>query len=84
MAKAAAQNVAAAITGSTRSAPVVPRLLDVRILDGGDTGVLLVSADLHRRRGLALTLPGRMAHAAKTLLAHYVIWKLRTGYTNLP
>ena len=38
------------------------------------------------RQGLrvALTLPGRMAHATKTLLAHYVIWKLRTGYTNLP
>ena len=26
---------------------------------------------------------GRMAHVAKTLLARYVIWKLRTGYTNL-
>jgi sulfide:quinone oxidoreductase len=43
MVKAAAQNVAAAITGSTRVAPVLPRLLDVRILDGGDTGLLLVS-----------------------------------------
>ena len=84
MARAAARNVAAAITGSTRVAPVLPRLLDVRILDGGDTGLLLVSADLNRRLGLALTLPGRVAHAAKTLLAHYVIWKLRTGYTNLP
>jgi hypothetical protein len=84
MARAAARNVAAAITGSTRVAPVLPRLLDVRILDGGDTGLLLVSADLNRRLGLALTLPGRVAHATKTLLAHYVIWKLRTGYTNLP
>jgi len=31
-----------------------------------------------------LPLLGRVAHTAKTLLAHYVIWKLRTGYTNLP
>ena len=84
MARAAAQNVVAAITGSKRVAPVLPRLLDVRILDGGDTGVLLVSADLKRRLGLALALPGRLAHAAKALLAHYVILKLRTGYTNLP
>jgi hypothetical protein len=43
-----------------------------------------VSADLNRRLGLALALLGGLAHAAKTLLAHYVIWKLRTGYTNLP
>jgi len=84
MAKAAAQNVAAAITGSTRVAPVVPRLLDVRILDGGDAGVLLMSADLTRPLRLALMLPGRVAHAAKTFLAHYLIWKLRSGYTNLP
>jgi hypothetical protein len=84
MARAAAQNVAAAITGSKQVAQVVPRLLDLRIVDGGDTGLLLVSADLGRPLRLALRLPGRVAHVAKALLAHYVIWKLRTGYTNLP
>ena len=39
---------------------------------------------LSARLRLALPLLGRVAHTAKTLLAHYVIWKLRTGYTNLP
>jgi hypothetical protein len=43
-----------------------------------------VSAGLNRRLGLTPALPGGLAHTAKVLLAHYLVWKLRTGYTNLP
>jgi hypothetical protein len=83
-AKAAARNVAAAITGSGRVAQVLLRLLDLRLLDGGDTGVLLVSADLMHPLRLAVPLPGRLAHTTKVLLAHYLLWKLRTGHIALP
>jgi hypothetical protein len=60
------------------------RATGTRILDGGDRDLLLVSADLNHRSGVARALPGRLAPAAKVLLAHNVIWKRRTGYTNLP
>jgi len=82
-AKAAARNVAAAITGSSTVAQILPRLLDLRLLDGGDTG-LLVSADLTRPVRPAVPLLGRLAHGTKLLLAHYLLWKLRTGRIALP
>jgi sulfide:quinone oxidoreductase len=84
MARIAARNIAAAITRSLPSERSLPHLLDMRILDGGDTGVLLVSADIVWPLRLALSLPGRSAHRMKGLLARYLLWKLRTGRTYLP
>ena len=52
--------------------------------DGGDGGVLLVTADLGRPLRLAVPLPGRTADRAKGLLVRYLLWKLRTGRTALP
>ncbi len=84
MAKAVACNVAARITAAAAAAPPLPRLLDLRLLDGGDGGVLLLAADLGRPWRVALPLPGRMAHRAKGLLTRYLLWKLRTGRSNWP
>jgi sulfide:quinone oxidoreductase len=82
-AKVAAQNIAAVIMGSAPAARALPRLRDLRILDGGDMGVLL-SADLARPLRLALPLPGRSAHWIKRLLVRYLLWKLHTGRTHWP
>ena len=84
MAKAAARTIAVAITGEAPARRPLPRLLDLRLIDGGDSGVLLLTADLGRPLRLALPLPGRTAHWAKRLLARYLLWKLRTGRTALP
>jgi sulfide:quinone oxidoreductase len=83
-ARVTAQNIAAVIMGSAPAARALPRLLDLRILDGGDTGVLLLSADLERPLRLALPLPGRTAHWLKRLLTRYLLWKLHTGRTHWP
>lgn len=84
MAKRAAQAIAAAISGKEVAGRPLPRLLDLRLIDGGESGILLLSADLARPRHLALPLPGRLAHRAKGLLTRYLLWKLRTGRTALP
>ena len=84
MARRAARNLAAELLGKTPARRTLPRLLDLRILDGGDTGLLLVTAQVARPIQLALPLPGRLAHHGKLLLARYLIWKLRTGRTYLP
>jgi sulfide:quinone oxidoreductase len=84
MARRAARNLAAAILGTAPAGRTLPRLLDFRILDGGDTGLLLVTAQLVRPVQLALPLPGRLAHYGKLMLARYILWKLRTGRTYLP
>jgi hypothetical protein len=74
MAKVAAQNIAAAITGTADVRHPRPRLLDLQLIDGGDTGLLR----------LAVRLPGGAAHRLKGLLTRYLLWKLRTGRSSLP
>jgi sulfide:quinone oxidoreductase len=84
MAKAAAWNLAATVRGAPPKARPLPRLLDLRILDGGDCGALLVCADCIIPIRLALPLPGHVAHAVKRVLVRYLLWKLRTDRTYLP
>jgi sulfide:quinone oxidoreductase len=84
MGRAAARSIAAAIDWKVPKQRTLPRMLDFRILDGGDTGLLLVSGVLGRPLRLALPLPGRSAHRIKGLLSRYILWKLRTGRTYLP
>ena len=62
----------------------LPRLLDLRLIDGGDAGVLLLTAERRRPLHVALPLPGRTAHWAKALLTRYLLFKLRTGHTQWP
>lgn len=84
MARAAARDLAATITGGLPPQPRLPRLRDLRLLDGGSVGVLLVAVGGTIGFRLALPLPWRSAHWMKRLLARYILWKLRTGHTNLP
>lgn len=85
MARAAARNMAAAILWQAPRVRTLPHMLDFRILDGGDCGILLIGGVLGRRPlRLSVGLPGRSAHRIKGLLNHYLLWKLRTGRTYLP
>jgi sulfide:quinone oxidoreductase len=82
--RAAATNLAAVIQGRAPTAPTLPRLLDLSILDGGDAGLLLAGAGAPLPFRVALSLPGRTAHWANEALLRYLLWKLRTGRTYLP
>jgi sulfide:quinone oxidoreductase len=82
--RAVAMNLAAVIRGGDPTAPTLPRLADLGILDGGDAGVLLVGAGAPLPFHVALPLPGRVAHWANEALLRYLLWKLRVGRTDLP
>lgn len=82
--KAVATNLAAAIRGVAPTARALPRLLDLRVLDGGDAGLLLARTDAPLPFRIALPLPDRVAHWTKAALVYYLLWKLRTGRTYLP
>ncbi|GAC1511013.1 MAG: FAD-dependent oxidoreductase [Chloroflexota bacterium] len=84
MGKLAAENVAASLGCGSPPARTLPRTLDVRVLDGGNTGVLLTSranSPIHNR---ARRLPGPVAHYLKAALERYLVWRLRTGRIHLP
>lgn len=84
MGKTAAENVAASLGYGAPAARTLPRMLDVRVLDGGDTGVLLTSRANGAIRNHARRLPGPSAHYLKAALERYLVWRLRTGRMNLP
>ena len=84
MGKIAGQNVAASLDCGPPAARTLPERLDIRILDGGDAGLLLTSRGKHRLHHRARSLPGRSAHYLKSAIERYLIWRLRTGRMNLP
>ena len=84
-AKEAARNLAGAIEGTAQRGRTHLHLTDLRILDGGDAGLLVVGITLIGRSGnLTIPLPGRTAYHAKRLLLRYLLWKFRTGRSNWP
>jgi sulfide:quinone oxidoreductase len=84
MARAAARSIAAAVTRTVPIDRALPRLADIRIIDGGDRGLALICFGRKRALRLAIPLPGGLAHRLKGRLRRYVLWKLRTGRVNLP
>lgn len=77
-------NVAASLDCGDPAERPLPERLDIRILDGGDAGLLLSSRGKARLRHTARALPGRSAHRLKTTVERYLVWRLRTGRMNLP
>lgn len=84
MGRIAAANVAASLDCGPPAERTLPERLDIRILDGGDTGLLISSTGKTRLRHRARTLPGRSAYRLKSALERYLVWRLRTGRMNLP
>jgi sulfide:quinone oxidoreductase len=84
MGKAAGQNAAASLgCGSPTSRPL-PHIFDVRVIDGQSAGLLLTSRGTSRVRNTATRLPGSSAHILKAAIERYLLWRLRTGRTDLP
>jgi sulfide:quinone oxidoreductase len=84
MGKAAAQNVAASLQCGAPAKRTLPYVLDLRIIDGHDTGLLLSSRGRDRLHHSARRLPGKTARYLKIAVERHLIWRLRTGRMDLP
>jgi NADPH-dependent 2,4-dienoyl-CoA reductase/sulfur reductase-like enzyme len=84
MGRIAGGNVAASLDCGEPGKRPLPERLDIRILDGGDAGLLLTSRGKARLRHSVRALPGHSAHRLKTAVERYLVWRLRTGRMNLP
>jgi sulfide:quinone oxidoreductase len=84
MGRIAGGNVAASLDCGKPAERPLPERLDIRILDGGDAGLLLTSRGQVRLRHRARSLPGRSAHYLKSAVERYLVWRLRTGRMDLP
>jgi NADPH-dependent 2,4-dienoyl-CoA reductase/sulfur reductase-like enzyme len=84
MGRIAGVNVAASLDCGLPAERPLPERLDIRILDGGDAGLLLTSQGKTRLHHNARRLPGSLAHYLKSAVERYLIWRLRTGRMNLP
>lgn len=84
MGKAAGQNVAASLNCGAPAKHTLPYVLDLRIIDGQDTGLLLNSRGRTHLHHFARRLPGKTARTLKIAIERYLIWRLRTGRMDLP
>jgi len=84
MGQAAAENVAASLGRGAPARRPLPRVLDIRLLDGGSAGVLLASWGTRTLHNAAVHLPPVVAHTLKTAQERYLVWRLRTGRMDLP
>jgi sulfide:quinone oxidoreductase len=78
----AAENVAASLGHGEEAGRTLPELIDLRVLDGGDDGVLISSRGSTELHNSARRLPGAVAHRAKESIERYLVWKLRTGHVT--
>jgi sulfide:quinone oxidoreductase len=84
MGKAAGQSVAASLGAGNVPQQALPTLVDMRVIDGRTTGLLLTSRGRDRLHHRAIPLPGPLAHTTKDTLERYLLWRLRTGHIDLP
>jgi len=84
MAKVAAHNVAAAITGGP---PLEKPFGDIRplcIMDAGTQGMIIGLDRVFKPRKFELMIPGPWSHWAKLGFEHYYMTKMRHGLVQLP
>jgi sulfide:quinone oxidoreductase len=79
MGRAAAENVAASLGCGAPASSTLPALIDVRVIDGGDAGLVVTAWGKDRLRSRAVTLPGSTSHLLKGAIERYELWRLRTG-----
>lgn len=84
MGKIAAQNIAASLECGEPAKRTLPSVLDVRIIDGRNTGLLLHSRGSNPLHHSARRLPGKTSRVLKLAAERYLIWRLRTGRMDLP
>lgn len=84
MGKIAAENVAASLGHGDPAPRTLPRVVDIRVVDGGSVGLFLMSRGDTALHHTAVRLPGPTAHYAKSTIERYLLWRLRTGRMDLP
>jgi sulfide:quinone oxidoreductase len=84
MAKVAAHNIAAAITGGNPKELPFGKIHALSIMDAGRQGVVLLSDHVFRPRRFELLIPDPWSHWAKLAFETYCMWKMQTGRSNLP
>jgi sulfide:quinone oxidoreductase len=84
MGQAAGHNLAASLQCGTPAKHTLPYMLDLRIIAGPDTGLLLSSRGRTQLHHAARRLPGKSAQVLKIAVERYLIWRLRTGRMDLP
>ncbi len=84
MAKVAAHNIAAEITGGRPKEKPFAKIPALCIMDAGKQGVILLSDRIFRPRRIELLIPGPWSHWAKIAFEKYYMWKMRTGRSYLP
>ncbi len=75
----AGENVAASLDCGRAPGRPLPGTIDVRVLDGGRVGLVLMSRGDKTLRNRAMVLPGVVAHRLKSAIERYLVWELRTG-----
>jgi sulfide:quinone oxidoreductase len=75
----AGENVAASLDCGEAPERVLPRTIDVRVLDGGTVGLVLRSRGDETLHNRAMVLPGWAGHRLKGAIERYLVWQLRTG-----
>ncbi len=85
MARVAARNIAAAITGEPLSShQEFADMTAACMIDAGDNGVLILADHMLPPRMGGLMIPGPEVHAMKLAFEKYYLWKSRHGYVRLP
>jgi sulfide:quinone oxidoreductase len=79
MGKRAAQNVASLLGCGSPADQTLPWLLDVRIIEAADSGLLLGSYGGHHLTHRALPLPGALSSRLKVASERYVTRRLHAG-----
>jgi sulfide:quinone oxidoreductase len=84
MARIAAHNIAAEITGKPPKELPFPDINALCIMDAGKQGVIMISDRIFAPRKFEMLIPGPWSHWAKLLFEKYYLWKMRTGRVYLP
>ncbi len=84
MARTAAHNIAAEITGKPPKELPFPDINALCIMDAGHQGVIMISDRIFAPRKYEILIPGPWSHWAKVLFEKYYLWKMRTGRVYLP
>ena len=84
MARIAARNIAAAITGGPPTELPFPDIKALCIMDAGRQGVIMISNRIFAPRKYEILIPGPWSHWAKVVFEKYFLWKLPTARVYLP
>ncbi len=84
MAKVAAHNIVADITGGEPKELPFGKIPALCIMDAGTQGVVMLSDCVFAPRRFEVMVPGPWSHWAKLAFEKYYLWKMWTGRSYLP